>query len=776
MATQTYEQLIAGANKIKENELPESNTHDIVGEQLLQMTNKMQEESSNTTKAFANFETDRVKKTTELNISHLYPTLGVDGSNRYTLAGAIAQVEEKYRSIQGVKVSFVNENNETESWEYKGNSWVVDSFSEVGARKIINIQKEKVDKNSNSETVSNDSSDAFYFTDANGNVVAKIDKNGLKAVDFIDKDNGSILELISNIKKIIDDYINENKEKKIADSSDTFVFQDKENRVIAKIDKDGLNIKQIIIRDSNGKEVKRINPESSDIPQAMDIPVVCGDKVYKMQFDASTINFLPCLYPEGIIGGSEKINAEVNSGRMAYLDSRGNTTTNFPLKVTANGYKDVDKNINLVISPFSKLQNTKINVLCPGDSLTDMGYVSMMNAITDRYNADKNNINITYVGTIKEKLEVELDGQQYTPRACNEGRSGWDIGNYLRHAVFINPRGNAILSYSLMTGKVGWDSLGLGSRGTGSYTYEYTGSSEDKKLLHNTCHGFYEADITEDLWHWCLQRAQKYNLYSFRYNEQDYNFNGRFTGTSGSPSYSGIFDENEQSCVSAFMQYVFNKPDIPFYDIGTVKSSNGEYAANFTTYINRYRTLNDNGERLAEDSPEIGSLVEDVNAYDVCTPTHVCLMMSYNSADFFGGTGSTDGCEQVINDLYKFASLIKEAFPDVKIAYACNRAYGVDFPAKWTDLGFFPERFIGAFTTEIHRLMVDNEQLKSIGDYVPIFECQSIVGEINAKAISTLDGDKKIRYNGDTLHAGNTPSGWTDRASMYIAWIASTIE
>lgn len=45
MATQTYEQLIAGANKIKENELPETNTHNLVGEQLLQMTNKMQEDS-----------------------------------------------------------------------------------------------------------------------------------------------------------------------------------------------------------------------------------------------------------------------------------------------------------------------------------------------------------------------------------------------------------------------------------------------------------------------------------------------------------------------------------------------------------------------------------------------------------------------------------------------------------------------------------------------------------------------------------------------------------
>lgn len=695
-----------------------------------------------------------------------------------------------------------------------------------------------VDKDNNSHTELKDASDEYYFCDSKGYTIAKINKDGIKAIDFILKNGESITKVLQNkvdkeegkglssndftnsYKETLDEIFDENTEKEIKDASDAYIFQDsKENvilridknglnvrqiiirdgngqevnrvnieaseeyvfqdaqgNVIARIDKNGLNIRQIIIRDGNGEEVHRINVDSFETPSKKDITIVCGDKAYKMQFDTETINFLPCIYPEGIIGGTERINASINNGRMLYLDSTGNATTNISLAITADGYNDANKNVNLVISPFSKLQNTKINVLCPGDSLTDMGYVSMMNAITDRYNTDKNNINFTYVGTIKENLTVELDGKQYTPRACNEGRSGWDIGNYLRHAVFVNPNSSTVLSYSTMTGKVAWDSLGLGSRGADSYTHEYTGSVEDKKLLHNTCHGFYNPDVTEDLWHWCLQRAQKYHLYSFNYNEQDYNFNGRFTGTSSNPSYSGTFDENEQSCVSAFMQYVFNKPDIPFYDINTVKSSNGGYAANFTTYINRYRTLNDNGERLEEGSPEAGSFVEDVNAYDVCVPTHVCLMMSYNSANFFGGTGSIDGCEQVINDLYQFCSLIKEAFPNVKIAYACNRAYGVDYPAKWTDIGFFPERFIGAFTTEIHRLMVANTNLKSIGDYVPIFECQSVAGEINAKAISTLDGEKKIRYNDDTLHAGNTPNGWIDRASMYIAWIASTIE
>ena len=109
MATQTYEQLIAGANKIKENELPESNTHDIVGEQLLQMTNKMQEES---------------KKITELNISNLYPTNGVDGSNRYDLAGAIAQVPAEYMTIVGLKITFINNATSlVETWVYNGSTF-----------------------------------------------------------------------------------------------------------------------------------------------------------------------------------------------------------------------------------------------------------------------------------------------------------------------------------------------------------------------------------------------------------------------------------------------------------------------------------------------------------------------------------------------------------------------------------------------------------------------------------------------------------------------------
>ena len=78
----------------------------------------------------------------ELNISYLFPTSGEGGTNKYTLAGAIAQVPSEYRTIKGLNITFVsNETSEPETWEYKGGSWAVDSFSEVGANKFSKVDK-----------------------------------------------------------------------------------------------------------------------------------------------------------------------------------------------------------------------------------------------------------------------------------------------------------------------------------------------------------------------------------------------------------------------------------------------------------------------------------------------------------------------------------------------------------------------------------------------------------------------------------------------------------
>lgn len=62
-----------------------------------------------------------VGKINEINISVLYPTKGEGGTNKYTLAGAIAQVPAEYRTIVGLKITFINNiTSKTETWKYDG--------------------------------------------------------------------------------------------------------------------------------------------------------------------------------------------------------------------------------------------------------------------------------------------------------------------------------------------------------------------------------------------------------------------------------------------------------------------------------------------------------------------------------------------------------------------------------------------------------------------------------------------------------------------------------
>ena len=131
MATKTFEELKQMAIQIRDEKANKQNTATRIGTQMLEHLNKLEQEYYD--------KTTLDKRVTELNISELFPTDGVDGSNKYTLAGAIAQVPAEYRNIQGLKVSFVNESGDTESWEYNGGSWTVGSFSEVGARKFSEL-------------------------------------------------------------------------------------------------------------------------------------------------------------------------------------------------------------------------------------------------------------------------------------------------------------------------------------------------------------------------------------------------------------------------------------------------------------------------------------------------------------------------------------------------------------------------------------------------------------------------------------------------------------
>ena len=71
----------------------------------------------------------------EVNISNIYPTGGMGGSNKYTLETAIAKVGEELRHA-GLKVTFLSGEGKTETWEFQGGTWATEGFIQIGAGKI----------------------------------------------------------------------------------------------------------------------------------------------------------------------------------------------------------------------------------------------------------------------------------------------------------------------------------------------------------------------------------------------------------------------------------------------------------------------------------------------------------------------------------------------------------------------------------------------------------------------------------------------------------------
>lgn len=117
---------------------------DVLKEQANVIKNEVEDGANTASRVGGMFEdiVDRMQYgVTEVNVSQLYPTDGVDGSNKYTLETAIAKVGEELRHA-GLKVTFLNEEGTTETWEYRGGSFTSSSsWEKGGAGRIEELQR-----------------------------------------------------------------------------------------------------------------------------------------------------------------------------------------------------------------------------------------------------------------------------------------------------------------------------------------------------------------------------------------------------------------------------------------------------------------------------------------------------------------------------------------------------------------------------------------------------------------------------------------------------------
>ena len=130
MATKTFEELKQLAIQIRDEKTNKQNTATRVGTAMLEHINKLEQDYYD--------KTTINNRTSEYNVSINHPTSGISSSNKYDLSSAIAQVPAELRT-DGLTVSFLNSDGNTEKWEFGGGSWTVGSFSQVGAEKLIQL-------------------------------------------------------------------------------------------------------------------------------------------------------------------------------------------------------------------------------------------------------------------------------------------------------------------------------------------------------------------------------------------------------------------------------------------------------------------------------------------------------------------------------------------------------------------------------------------------------------------------------------------------------------
>lgn len=120
---------------------------DVLKKQANVIKNEVEDGANTASRVGGMFEdiVDRMQSgVTEVNVSQLYPTDGTDGSNKYTLETAIAKVGEELRHA-GLKVTFLNEEGTTETWEYQGGTFTsAESWIQCGAKILTELESKLV--------------------------------------------------------------------------------------------------------------------------------------------------------------------------------------------------------------------------------------------------------------------------------------------------------------------------------------------------------------------------------------------------------------------------------------------------------------------------------------------------------------------------------------------------------------------------------------------------------------------------------------------------------
>lgn len=454
-------------------------------------------------------------------------------------------------------------------------------------------------------------------------------------------------------------------------------------------------------------------------------------------------NIIQSLKPEGLFNAicDFKIDGGNECPVYPYPGSWNSFTRT--IKVTDGNAVVSQKSFTTVIGKSNMIPNNLIKILCIGDSWTTANLNSLKNeevgawnyasAIVDHYkdlqvDLDDNTGNLIALGSIGKKTRQSEFGN-YDITACTEGRGSWSSQNYLRHAVAIHPEGVGTLS-----GKIAWDLLGCGRKQPIGQNYDE--SAEYTPYVSDAAHQIEYLTTTQGYYHW-------------DYSTELMNFlgiSGTYTGTA-----------EQKTAIDSAIESMMDSPVNRFYDKNVAVSSNGEYAFSLQTYLNRYKTLEENGVTRLVVGSTAGTKIssnKDLNNIDVCTPTHVIIELGVNDYLQLSVTQKANDIKKIAQLIYNYDNNIKVGIAEVHIPHVFN-------PGVWYDKAAYiqisNEKLNKYFLDEksmyfVNKSLSDGEVWKKTGIcYVPTY---SVIGSTarGARICKNINGNDIILDGTDDLH------------------------
>ncbi|WP_437918447.1 hypothetical protein [Sphingobacterium sp. LRF_L2] len=679
------------------------------------------------------------------------PTMGV-ANKRYSVTVGSAGLTLTYTHPDTEVVTefvFAANTQGTVFWDGIAETWTKESEVTLPVQDISPIEPIV-------ENVRVDASGNMYFLDAEKNAGLILTSEGVLRVFRIEL-AGELLDLSKFALRTSLENLADNFE---IDENGTFYIHDENGNLSFRISSSGevefyQNAENFASNFNRAKGMLDISNDQDDFSFTSPTHVfgVYGDN--RQYFSE--------LYPEGLI--SARLPVLLDEQKKVILQNTGSqiekvVAADKAFTIGGNGFLKKTLETVYIRSNRTSLQSRNVNLMILGDSIARQNsttgnikgtIANHVKQFANMDNVDIGNIDVNMVGVMDAvTISTSYNGSAITNRSCSEGRSGWATYNYLNYPKWVRLDGTAFEdAYTFLGAEAMYYLAGLATKTPFDSTvagqpYEAYSTSKNFTVC-DTPVGRYKPDYNSALWS-SLKAKWGFTTVALAYDSstEDAKMSEFLFGT------GGVENCNGGVCFAPKIN------DNPFYSIEKAQAYTGDHdwvfdnAFSIAKYIERYRTMDDSGNRLVLGNGT-GSLVTDVNSYDVCMPTH-----------FAEGLGTNDAVLGADNMFYFTSVLLRSVngeLPDCKIGKYIPRRPGVFYPQRWQEYGLSNQLSIQSTMYRFNALLLEGlgtaDLTKDI-NYITTYATQSPISagysDFLTYDLNDVEMNPKITSGSDSVH------------------------